>query len=145
MTAIETVELTKAFGERTAVDRLSLSIKKGEMFALLGQNGAGKTTTIKMLSGLLPPTGGDAFLMGTSITNDADKVKSMINVSPQETAVAPRLSVKENLELIARVMLESFGLADRAKKQGEVIIRGYATQIEYCHGSYLISKHSVSR
>ncbi len=103
MNAIEIKNLTKRYRDVTAVDGLSLSIGEGELFSLLGVNGAGKTTTIKMLSCLTEPTGGDAYLLGKSIRSDVAEVKSRIAVSPQETAVAPGLSVRENLELICGV------------------------------------------
>ncbi len=103
MIAIQTNELTKKYGIKTAVDSLNLTVNQGELFALLGVNGAGKTTTIKMLSCLSKPTSGNATLMGHSILTDPQKVKEIINVSPQETAIAPNLSVKENLELIAGI------------------------------------------
>ncbi len=103
MDAIRTVDLTKQYKDITAVDKLNLQIKQGEMFSLLGVNGAGKTTTVKMLSCLTQPTGGDAFLNGKSICADSAAVKSLIAVSPQETAVAPGLSVYENLELMCGV------------------------------------------
>lgn len=103
MYAIETVELTKKYKDVTAVDRLNLRMEKGELLALLGINGAGKTTTVKMLSCLTRPTSGDAFLNGKSISGDTSAVKSMIAVSPQETAVAPGLTALENLELICGV------------------------------------------
>ena len=103
MDAIKTSALTKRYGDVTAVDRLDLEIKQGELFSLLGVNGAGKTTAIKMLSCLTKPTGGDAYICGHSITAEPDKVKRLIGVSPQETAVAPNLSVLENLELICGI------------------------------------------
>ncbi len=103
MSAIEIIGLTKKYGNITAVDGLSLSIREGELFSLLGINGAGKTTTVKMLSCLTSPTSGDALLLGKSIRTDARDVKSLIAVSPQETAVAFGLSVLENLELICGV------------------------------------------
>ena len=103
MIAIEIDRLTKKYGSLTAVDGLSLSINEGELFSLLGVNGAGKTTTVKMLSCLTQPTSGDAFLLGKSIVSDPLGVKSMIAVSPQETAVAAGLSVSENLDLICGV------------------------------------------
>ena len=103
MNAIKIEALTKHYGDVIAVDGLSLCIKEGELFSLLGVNGAGKTTTIKMLSCLTNPSSGDAYLMGKSITKNTKEVKSLIAVSPQETAVAPGLSVKENLELICGV------------------------------------------
>ena len=103
MKAIQIEGLTKRYRDVTAVDNLSLSIEEGELFALLGVNGAGKTTTIKMLSCLTEPTSGDAYLLGSSIVRQSAAVKSLIAVSPQETAVAPGLSVQENLELMCGV------------------------------------------
>lgn len=103
MSAIEIKELSKRYKDLTAVDRLSLTIGEGELFSLLGVNGAGKTTTIKMLSCLTRPSGGDALLNGRSILHDSGRVKSIIAVSPQETAVAPLLSVRENLALMAGI------------------------------------------
>lgn len=103
MQAIKTTGLVKRYKTVTAVDGLDLEIENGELFALLGINGAGKTTLIKMLSGLARPTKGDAFVGGYSITKEAQQVKKLIGVSPQETAVAPNLSVKENLELICGI------------------------------------------
>lgn len=103
MDAIRTVDLTKTYKDITAVDRLNLQVRQGELFALLGVNGAGKTTVIKMLSCLTRPTGGDAFLNGKSICREAGEVRSTVAVSPQETAVAPGLSVKENLELMCGI------------------------------------------
>ena len=103
MDAIRIEGLTKQYRDVLAVDHLSLSVARGELFSLLGVNGAGKTTTIKMLSCLTQPTEGDAFLLGKSIRTEAAAVKSLIAVSPQETAVAPGLSVRENLELMCGV------------------------------------------
>lgn len=103
MSAIKIEGLTKRYRDVLAVDGLSLSIEEGELFSLLGVNGAGKTTTIKMLSCLTEPTEGDAYLLGKSIRKDIAEVKHLIAVSPQETAIAPGLSVRENLELICGV------------------------------------------
>ena len=103
MYAIRTANLTKKYKDIIAVDQLNLQVKKGELFSLLGVNGAGKTTTIKMLSCLTQPTSGDAFLNGKSICKNTAAVKSLIAVSPQETAVASGLSVRENLELMCGV------------------------------------------
>ncbi len=103
MEAIKIEGLTKKYKDIIAVDNLNISIRKGELFSLLGVNGAGKTTTIKMLSCLTKPTCGDAFLNGKSICKNSSDVKSIIAVSPQETAVAPGLSVYENLELMCGV------------------------------------------
>lgn len=101
--AIKTVGLTKKYKKLTAVDSLDLIVKQGELFSLLGVNGAGKTTTVKMLSCLIRPTGGDAFLCGNSIISTPSRVKAIIGVSPQETAIAPNLTVKENLELMCGI------------------------------------------
>ena len=103
MQAIKTMELVKQYKSLTAVDKLNLDIQQGELFSLLGVNGAGKTTAIKMLSCLTKPTGGDGLVGGYSITKEPQQVKRLIGVSPQETAVAPNLSVKENLELICGI------------------------------------------
>lgn len=113
MEAIKTVGLTKRYKGLTAVDSLSLMVQKGELFALLGVNGAGKTTTIKMLSCLTAPTEGDAFVDGFSIVSDTAKVKEGIGVSPQETAIARNLTVKENLELMCGI----HGFSKEKKKQ----------------------------
>ena len=103
MQAVKTTMLTKQYKSLTAVDKLDLEIQQGELFSLLGVNGAGKTTTIKMLSCLVRPTHGDAMVGGYSVTAEPKQVKRLIGVSPQETAVAPNLSVKENLELICGI------------------------------------------
>ena len=103
MLAIKTMELVKQYKNITAVDKLHLEIRQGELFSLLGVNGAGKTTTIKMLTCLTKPTSGDAFVGGYSVIKDSEKIKQLIGVSPQETAVAPNLSVEENLELICGI------------------------------------------
>jgi len=103
MDAIKAVNLTKRYKDVIAVDQLNLRIGKGELFSLLGINGAGKTTTVKMLSCLTKPSAGDAFILGNSITNSASEIKQAIGVSPQETAVAPYLSVWENLELMCGI------------------------------------------
>ena len=138
MEAIKTVGLTKKYKDLTAVDNLNLSVKKGELFSLLGVNGAGKTTTIKMLSCLIKPTSGDAFLLGKSVKIEQHIIKQDINISPQETAIAPNLSVKENLELIAgiygqnriiakqnaREMAKTFGLTDVLNKKAKNLSGG---------------------
>ena len=103
MNAIKTEGLTKRYRDVLAVDGLSLCVEQGELYSLLGNNGAGITTTIKMLSCLTEPTDGDAYLLGKSIRKDSTDVKSLIAVSPQETAVAPGLSVRENLILMCGV------------------------------------------
>jgi ABC-2 type transport system ATP-binding protein len=117
MSAINITNLTKRYGSLTAVDNVSLTIEKGELFALLGMNGAGKTTTIKMLSCLIRPTDGDAVLLGDSIVENPNAVKQKSNVSPQETAVAPNLTVLENLELIAGIYGQNAEAQKKSAKQ----------------------------
>ena len=118
MEAIRIEELTKRYKDVVAVDKLSLTVNEGELFALLGVNGAGKTTTIKMLSCLTEATDGDAYLLGKSIRKESDEVKSFIAVSPQETAVAAGLSVRENLELMCGV--HGFSREKRDRKIAEL-------------------------
>lgn len=119
MNAIQTTDLNKGYKNKVAVSGFNLTINKGELFALLGVNGAGKSTVIKMLSCLIKPSFGDAILLGDSITNDPVKVKAKINVSPQETAVAPNLTVRENLELICGIYGHS--RAESQVKTSEII------------------------
>ena len=121
MQAIKTTGLTKKYQNLTAVEKLDLEIRQGELFALLGVNGAGKSTVIKMLSCLTEPTAGDALVGGCSIIEEPEQVKRRIGVSPQETAVAPNLSVKENLELIC-------GIHGFSKEKTEGKIRELAAQ-----------------
>ena len=103
MYAIETIDLTKRYKDVVAVDGLNLAILEGEVFALLGVNGAGKTTVVKMLSCLTNPTSGKALVKGADVVDDAGRVKKNIGISPQETAIAPNLTTKENLELLCGI------------------------------------------
>ena len=118
MEAIQADRLVKRYRDVTAVDGLTLSIREGELFALLGVNGAGKTTTVKMLSCLTQPTAGDARLLGHSVVSEPAAVKRLIGVSPQETAVAPKLSVRENLGLMCGV--HGFSKEKRRRKTAEL-------------------------
>ncbi len=141
MTAIETSALTKKYKDLTAVNALDLAIDEGELFALLGVNGAGKSTLIKMLSCLAEPTSGDAKIFGHSIITEAHEVKKLINVSPQETAVAPNLSVRENLEFIAGIYgaknpwesasreIEEMGLSSVAGKKAKTLSGGWQRRL----------------
>lgn len=143
MDAVKTIGLTKTYKELTAVDRLDLTIPQGELFSLLGVNGAGKTTTIKMLCCLTRPTAGDAFLNGSSILTDPAGVKARIGVSPQETAVAPNLTVQENLELMCgvhgftrekqmqkvRQIAEELGLEDILKRKAGKLSEGWQRRL----------------
>ena len=125
MYAIQTSALTKQYRSLTAVDRLNLEIHQGELFSLLGVNGAGKTTTMKMLTCLTRPTDGEAYVGGFRITGESNQVKRLIGVSPQETAVAPNLTVKENLELIC-------GIHGFSREKTECRIRELDAQFHLC-------------
>ncbi|MCM1102825.1 MAG: ABC transporter ATP-binding protein [Clostridium sp.] len=141
--AVEIKDLVKDFGTKRAVDHISLSIEKGELFALLGVNGAGKTTTIRMLSGLSRPSGGEAYVMGNSIKEALSKVKLNSNLSPQETAVAPNLTVKENLRFMARIygaakeearmraeeQIAQFGMTEIAEKKAKLLSGGWQRRL----------------
>ena len=143
MQAIKIIELVKQYRNITAVDKLNLEIRQGELFSLLGVNGAGKTTTIKMLSCLTKPTDGDAFVGGFSITKEPEQVKRLIGVSPQETAIAPNLPVKENLELICGIhgfskektfakiteLSEQFALADILTRKAGNLSGGWQRRV----------------
>lgn len=139
MNAIEISGLTKEYGGRRVVDRLELSIPAGELFALLGVNGAGKSTTIKMLSCLTVPTEGDGSLMGHSVTKDSHRAKEVLAVSPQETAIAPGLTVAENLELMAGIygrpkertaeVMEQLGLTQWAKQRAKTLSGGWQRRL----------------
>lgn len=155
MYAIETCDLTKKYGDLIAVDKLNLKIEQGELYSLLGVNGAGKTTAIKMLSCLTKPTSGEAFVYGESVLKEPSKVKSVIAVSPQETAVAPNLTAKENLELMAGIhgfsknktiqkiseLSEQFGLDKIMSKKAGKLSGGYQRRLSITMA--LISEPSV--
>jgi ABC-2 type transport system ATP-binding protein len=129
MNAIEVNHLKKTFGDLQAVQDASFNANSGEVLSLLGPNGAGKSTTISMLSGLLAPTYGDASIMGHSVTKEPEAAKASLGVVPQDIALYPDLSARENLvfwgkmyglrgaALKSRVdeVLEIIGLADRQK------------------------------
>ena len=143
MQAIKTMELVRQYKNLIAVNKLTLDIQQGELFSLLGVNGAGKTTAIKMLSCLTNPTAGDAMVGGYSITKAPEQVKRLISVSPQETAVAPNLSVKENLELICgihgfskektkakiRELSDQFGLDAVLRRKAGVLSGGWQRRV----------------
>ena len=119
MIAIETQNLSKAYGEMKAIDEVSITVKKGEIYSLLGMNGAGKSTLIKMLCGLVKPTSGKGFILGHDLIKETSQVKEVIAVSPQETAIAPNLTVYENLEFMAS--LNSFTKIARKRKVDEIM------------------------
>ena len=155
MDTIRAVNLTKHYKDLVAVDKLNLEIRQGELFSLLGVNGTGKTTAIKMLCGITKPTSGDGFVCGNSVVNNPIKVKQCIGVSPQETAVAPNLSVKENLELICGIhgfskekrnlkiqeLSEQFGLQNILSKKAGKLSGGWQRRVSIAMA--LISEPSV--
>lgn len=143
MNAIEIKNLSKKYDDRIAVNSINLTIEQGEFFALLGSNGAGKTTTIKMLSCLVKPTDGEAIMKGNSVKSASEKVKEIINISPQETAVAPKLTIKENLMMIARlygssneqakskanILMKTFDLTDRQNEKAKALSGGWQRKL----------------
>ena len=143
MYAIQIKNLCKRYGRVIAVDNLNLEIRKGEIFSLLGINGAGKTTLIKMLSCITEPTSGDAYILGNSINDDCEKIKACIGVSPQQSAIAPTLTVKENLKLIAGIhgyskeeqkkkvteMSERFGLQEIMDRRASQLSGGWQRRL----------------
>ncbi len=143
MKEIETKNLTKRYGKLTALEGLDLAVEQGEMLALLGVNGAGKTTAIKLLSCLAEPSEGEAWLCGKSILAQAQEVKHVIGVSPQETAVAKKLSVRENLQFMAEVhgankqeatervekMIERMGLAKVCAQRAGTLSGGWQRRL----------------
>ena len=126
---LEATDLRKSFGGLTAVDGVSFSIRKQEIFGLLGPNGAGKTTTIRMLSTVLAPDEGDVVIGGHSVTQESDAVRKLVGVCPQELALYPELSATDNLVFFGRMAglsgpeardaaaenLASVGLTERAR------------------------------
>lgn len=141
--AIEINKLRKEYGSKIAVNDISLEIKEDTLFALLGVNGAGKTTTIKMLTGLANPTSGDATVFGKSIIKDRDAVKQIVNLSPQETSIAPNLTVRENLEFMAGIygmdkqktsektqeMIDMFSLQEVEKNKAKTLSGGWQRKV----------------
>lgn len=125
MLAVKCENLTKKFKEVTALDNCSLEVEEGGLFGLLGVNGAGKTTLIKILCGLSKLSGGEASVFGKSVTGEMAAIKSLIGISPQETSVAGKLTVKENLEFFAEIYYK-----DKAERQQAVerIIETFSMQ-----------------
>ena len=114
---IKVENLSKKYGNKEAVNGISYEVKEGEMLALLGVNGAGKTTTIKMLSCLTKPTGGRAMIGGYDVVKDADKVKELVGVSTQDTAVARNLTVEENLQFMADIYMDHKQFSKKNRKE----------------------------
>ena len=123
MLAVDTKNLTKKYGTVTALNDCNLQVNEGELYGLLGVNGAGKTTLIKILCGLTAPTEGEAFVFGNSVRTDTFAIKRIIGVSPQETSVAPKLTVKENLQFFAEVY---YGYKNERKNAVERVISAFS-------------------
>lgn len=111
--AIEIKDLCKTFGHFKAVDHLTLSVKQGEIFGLLGPNGSGKTTTINMVSGLSMPSSGEVRVMGFDVRHDARRVRQILGAVPQETALYEELTAWANMDFHA----DLFGIPRKEKKQ----------------------------
>ena len=138
---IEAIDLTKKYGDKIAVNNLNLKINEGELFSLLGVNGAGKTTTIKMLTTLIKPTSGIVKVLGYRSIDEKGMIRKNINVSPQETAIAPNLSVLENLDFMAGVykiknkkerinkLVKDFKLEDVLKQKAKTLSGGYQRRL----------------
>ena len=155
MNAIEINHLSKSFEKLQAVQDVSFNVPAGEVLGLLGPNGAGKSTTISMLSGLLNPTNGDASIMGHSITSEPAAAKASLGVVPQDIALYPDLSARENLvfwgkmyglrgpALKSRVeeVLEVIGLADRQKDRVGKFSGGMKRRVNI--GAALLHKPAV--
>lgn len=140
--AIVTNGLTKRYKDKTAVDHISLSVDEGKLVALLGVNGAGKTTTIRMLTCLSKPTEGSAGVLGHDVCSEPEKVKKLVGISTQDTAVAENLTVRENLEFIAGLYIEkdkikasvektvkSFGLEEYVNKKAKLLSGGWKRKL----------------
>lgn len=143
MKAVQTEKIVKKFGEKTAVDEVSLTVEDGELFGLLGVNGAGKTTLIRMLTGLTKPTAGKGYIYGKDIVREGAELKKIVDVSPQENSLAPNLTVEENLRFFADVygmereeakrnaeeIVEIFGLGEVLKQRAKTLSGGWQRRL----------------
>ena len=143
MNAVETKGLTKHFGPVQALSGLDLAVPAGTLYALLGVNGAGKSTAIKILTGLLPPSGGEARILGYDVVRQREAVKRRISLCPQDTAVAPNLTAEENLILLAglsgarrkearartEALLESLQLQPVARRRAKTLSGGFQRRL----------------
>ena len=143
MNAVEAVRLTKKYKNKTAVDGIDFHVKKGELFALLGVNGAGKTTTIRMLCCLSQPTGGEAVVCGHDTMRESAEVKRIIGISPQDTAIAENLTIRENLVMIAKIygfahekvqakteeMIQLFGMGEVQNDRAKTLSGGWKRKL----------------
>ena len=140
MSIINIEEVCKDYKNKKALDKVSLEIKEGELFGLLGVNGAGKTTLIKILCGLTKKSSGEVVLGGFNLDRDMDKIKQIIDISPQETSVANNLTVRENLEFFANIynkenksivdnIVEVFNLEEVLDQRAKTLSGGYKRKL----------------
>jgi len=140
MDVITIDNLSKNYKSKKALDNLSLKIKQGELFGLLGVNGAGKTTLIKILCGLTKKSSGSIYVNGFDLDKDIDKIKEIIDISPQETSVATNLTVEENLEFFANIyqksdkdsinqIIDIFGLTEVLNQKAKTLSGGYKRRL----------------
>lgn len=149
---IEIKDITKKYHSLVAVNHVNLTIQDGELFGLLGVNGAGKTTLISMLSTLVHPTSGTASLMGYDLIKEKEEIKKIMSVSPQETAIAPLLTVKENLSFFSEIyemedlayleeIIHLFHLEEVLNKKAKTLSGGYKRRLSIAIS--LLSKPKV--
>lgn len=141
MEAVEAKGVTKRYKDKTAVDSTDLEIKRGEIFSLLGTNGAGKTTMIKMLTSLIASDEGVILINGADILSHKNEIRKIINISPQEAAVAPNLTVLENLDFMAGIyaidnksekidaLVKQFGLNEVLKQKAKTLSGGWKRKL----------------
>ena len=152
MNIISIDNVCKNYKAKKALDNVSLSIKNGELFGLLGVNGAGKTTLIKILCGLTRKTSGNITINDFNIDKDIDKIKEIIDISPQETSVANNLTVKENLEFFANIynnndvntineIVDIFNLNEVLNQRAKTLSGGYKRRLSIAIA--LISKPKI--
>ena len=138
--SIIVTDLCKDYRNVRALDRVSLTVGRGELFGLLGVNGAGKTTLIKILSGLVSKTSGEATVEGLSVPRDMEKIKEILSVSPQETAIAPNLTVLESLRFFATVygktdeeplrrIISTFSLEEVLNRRAKTLSGGWGRRL----------------
>lgn len=152
MSIITINNVCKSYKSKKALDNVCLEIEQGELFGLLGVNGAGKTTLIKILCGLTRKTSGSVVINGYNLDKDIDKIKEIIDISPQETAIANNLTVKENLEFFAHIynkeateitneIVEDLNLGEVLNQRAKTLSGGYKRRLSI--GISLISQPKI--
>ena len=152
MSILTITNVCKNYKTKKALDAISLQIEQGELFALLGVNGAGKTTLIKILCGLTKKTSGSVQIYGYDLDEEIDKIKEIVDISPQETSVANNLTVRENLEFFARIyekttkedideIVDIFKLGGVLEQKAKTLSGGYKRRLSIAIA--LISKPKI--